>query len=220
MDKKKLLKQKPSIYIFGISIMLCVAMFIYGLVNLIMFTTGENSGQYINIIQTIFSIACILLLTIYLAYIKLSKLHISEPLNIYLIMFILIFLGVYPCFDLFVNKISLGIFFAFLGFTFAIISMSIFFYFLKNQNGTLKANPWFLALFQLCFSTLIVSILEILIYLVSKSTEAEIINNLNVFISQMAYSWIGVLIVNIITIISLYKTKYFVNMCLIYQINN
>lgn len=217
---KDIFKQKPSTYLFGVEVALCVAMFLYALISLINFSTGNSNARYVNIIQIIFSICAILILSIYFAYVKFTKLKISEPFNFYLQLFLFTFLGIYPCFELFSYAAALGIFFAFLGLTFSAIAISIFFYFSKTQNGTVKANPWFIAMFQLGFSLFLVVILEIIMHLVSKAAGTILFNSVNAFISQIGYALIGMFVCAAVSIISIYKSKYFVNMCLIRQIKD
>ena len=220
MNAKQIFKQKPSVYVFGVSVALCLAMFVYALVSLCMYSAGNQSAKFLNIIQMIFSVACVLILAIYFAYVKFSKLEIKEPLNIYFIAFIVVFFGVYPCFDLYANTAAMGTFFTFLGFTLAVISISVFFHFSKKQNGTVHANPWFLVFFQIGFTTLFVTVVETLVYLISKSAETNLISTVESFVSQLGYAWIGMIVVSIISTISIVKSKYFVNMCLIKQISD
>lgn len=221
MDKKNNSFFKDiSFYVFLGCVLLCVSMFLYATISLVKFISGSSESNYKNIIQIIFSIACILILTIYYTYIKFCKIDIKQPLNIYYLIFILVFLGVYPCFSLFNNSIAFGVFCAFLGFTFSVIGITFFFHFNKLQNGSVKANPIFMSLFIFSFSIFVCVFILSVAYAVSKLNNTEIISSISQFIYQILYSVIGSIFATILVVISLYKSKRFVNLCLIKRISD
>lgn len=215
---KDMLK-KPSTWVLVACLVACLTMFVFGLVKLCMFSSGSGDAKYINIIQMIFALACILIFAICFLCVKYTKLKISQPFAIYLELVILTFFGIYPCFSLFANAIALGFFFGLLGLTLAAISLSVYYAFSRSQNGQVRANPWFVMIVMYGFAVVLVVLFEVLVYLVTKSN-TQIISNFVDFVSQLGYAACGITLCAVVSLISLFKGKIFVNLCLMRKISD
>ena len=212
--------KKVSTYVFLCLIISLLTIFTVAFIKLIKFGFGNYNAEYINIIQMIFSIVGILVLSIYISVIKIFKYKTSQFFDVCCFVVIYLLFSIYPCFDLYSSNIAISLLFGILGFILGIISISIFFYFEKEQNGTVKAKTSFLLLFSIMFETFIILIIELFLFLILKTSSIAVVKNVLDCFVLIGYSWIGVAIFIVLGVISLVGNKKFVNLCLVTRISD
>ena len=214
MKFDKLIFKKPSTYVFGIFCTLCVVMFVFALVKILSFSGGGNASR-VNLFQIGFSACTFLVLCLLLSIRIFSKFEISEFLSVYALTYVFVFFGVFSCFGLYYSKIALFVFLGFTGITSAIFCISIFFHLSKSQDGTVRAKPFFMALFMIGLSVFVIALVETLVFLITKSMPTKLLFETKDFVLGLLFGFVGSVLVALISVISLTRDKKFVNMCLI-----
>ena len=219
MISKSILK-KPSNYLFAGLVALSFSIFLVAFIKLLKFGIGTSDANLTNVLQMIFSVVSILVLSIYISIIKVAKLNVTCLFDFFLMPVLFLVFGIYPCYNLFASKISLAILFAVVGFILSVISISVFFHFEKEQNGTVNANTLYLLFFIILFEFACTIVFEILLYFVLKSSGVIIFKTAADCFVCFTYSLIGLFVCILLSVISLYRDKKFLNLCLVSRISD
>lgn len=131
---------------------------------------------------------------------------------IYIIMFL--FINIYNMFSLYSYLPLRIIAYVFIGAFYSIISVSIYYNYLKNSASQVRAKAFMVCLFSLTFSIAVAFFLELLQLCSGLIFSIELQSVKNVFL-DILYSLAGALVINIVFFISLKKEKKFINFWLI-----
>ena len=212
--------KKVSTYLFLSFVVACVVIFAYAFTKLLKFASGTSDANFINIYQMIFSVVAIVVLAIYLSFIKIAKLKTSQFFDCLLMTSLFLLFGIYPCFDLFASMVANCVLFGIFGFVFSVISLSVFYFAEKSQNGTVKANTGFLLFFVILFEIFAILIFEIVLHFILKPTGINMLSGALDFLIYIACSLVGNLIFVIFCVVSLIREKKFLNLCLCLRISD
>lgn len=168
-----------------------------------------------NMIKSfVYSIITALCLYLVGTLIKNQKINLKDWLAIsfYAVVFLLV--NVYNLFGLF-NYLILNIFAELLiGVSFAIIGVSVYYNYLKNENNRVKAKAIVVCIFALTFSIAGGFLIELLKYFASLIFENTFYSFGKVALNVL-YATVGSLIIDIIFFFSLKGSKKLINACLI-----
>lgn len=124
-------------------------------------------GETTDYILTYFGIMLSMFIYIILSSLeKYKKLYISESAKIIMYSFVLIFFCFYPFFNLFTLLATDILFNIVLGALLAVFGLSIFYNSLKNDKNQVRANPFVVLVFAVCFAVFSAVMVEIISYLI------------------------------------------------------
>ena len=132
--------------------------------------------------------------------------------TIYVAMFLLI--NVYNMFSLYVYLPLRIIAYVLLGAFYSIVSVSLYYNYLKNSASQVRAKAIMVCLFSLTFAIAVAFFLELLQLIMGLIFAIQLQTVKQVFL-DILYSFAGALIINILFFISLKKEKKFINFWLI-----
>ena len=188
----------------------------FNLFGISKFSVPENFSY---VTAYILSLCCLALYIFGFSIAKFKSIVFPSWLRIMFYIAFFLFTNTYYMSGLYLNKIGIVIFYAYIAFLINILSVSIFYNVQKDEKNRLKASNKFITFSVLCYSLAFSTIVQFVICAVKIFFfEAGITSTLSYFVLSMSAMLVVNIALYIAFLISLKKTKKFINACLVKHI--
>lgn len=143
-----------------------------------------------------------------------NRIFCNTGIEIALKLYLLLALNIFTIFDIYTIRVVKYVIFIINGALFAILGVSIYYNYLKNENNKVKAKAKMVIIFSLALTVAFAFASELIIYLINLMTKSTI-QSFKTVIFDCLFTLLGSGIMNILFYLSLTKTKKFINYCLI-----
>ena len=188
----------------------------FNLFGISSFAVPENFSY---VTAYILSLCCLALYIFGFSISKFKSIVFPSWLRIMFYVAFFLFTNTYYLAGLYLNKIGIVIFYAYIAFLINILSVSIFYNVQKDEKNRLKASNKFITFSVLCYSLAFSTIVQFVICAVKIFFfEAGITSTLSYFVLSMSAMLVVNIALYIAFLVSLKKTKKFINACLVKHI--
>ena len=201
-----------ALFFTGVHLLL-VSFNLFGITN---FSIPENFSY---VFAYILSLGCLALYIFGFSISKFKSIVFPAWLRIMFYIAFFLFTNTYYLAGLYLNKVGIVIFYAYIAFLINILSVSIFYNAQKDEKNRLKASNKFITFSVLCYSLAFSTVVQFVISAVKIFFfKTGCTTTLSYFVISMSSMLVVNIALYIAFLVSLKKTKKFINSCLVKRI--
>ncbi len=187
--------------------------------NLFGITSFSVPEKFSYVAAYILALCCLALYIFGFSISKFKSIMFPSWLRIMFYIAFFLFTNTYYLAGLYLNKIGIIIFYAYIAFLINILSVSIFYNVQKDEKNRLKASNKFITFSVLCYSLAFSTVIQFVVSAVKiLFFESGITSTLSYFVLSMSAMIVVNIALYIAFLVSLKKTKKFINACLVKRV--